>query len=124
MQGYSKAADKSIYAYHDKLTLFDDQGVYNKVFRDPTEWFKLSVTNGNGIFERDGDNKRLNKILQRILYEVFVQEYRQHYIGKDTPELRDFILSSTTKSITSIKASIAHSVYKALITISLDNIFK
>lgn len=55
---------------------------------------------------------------------MFVDEFRQQYVGEDTPELRAFVLSSTTKSITSIKAQFLHSVTKIRITISPDDVFK
>jgi hypothetical protein len=53
-----------------------------------------------------------------------VQEYRQQYAGEDTPELRKFILSSTTKAIASFRASFIHAHTKARITISPDDLFK
>ena len=66
------------------------------MFGNPMEWFELSTPNSNGwsASQRNDDNKRLNKVLQQILCEVFIHEYRQHYLGEDTPELRYFILSS------------------------------
>ena len=55
---------------------------------------------------------------------MFVQEYYLYYVGEDTPELRAFIPSSTTKTITSIRALFIHAHMKAHITISPDDMFK
>ena len=126
MQGHSNSNNKSIYSYHGPLTMFDNQVCFNEVFKDPVEFYKLSsgFVSGGAVFERDSDNERFEKICEKIRFETFVEEFRQHYVGEDTPELRSFILSSTTKAITSIRASFIHAGTKARITISPDDMFR
>ena len=76
------------------------------------------------FFDIDNDNDRINKVIQRIRFEMFVEEFRQHSVREDTPELRSFILSSMTKAITSICASFISAGTKARIAISPDDMFK
>ena len=125
MQSHSKSSTKSVYSYHGPLTMFDNQVCFNLVFKDPVEFYKMnnSYASGSAMFEQDNDNDRVEKICERIRFETFVEEFRQHYVGEDTPELRSFILSSTTKAITSIRASFIHAGTKARITISPDDMF-
>ena len=78
---------------------------------------------GGAIFEWDNGNDRFEKMCEKIRFETFVEKIRQHYVGEDTPELRSFILSSTSKAITSIRASFIHAGTKARITISPDDMF-
>ena len=70
------------------------------------------------------NNEVVEVMIQKILFEVFLYELKQQYAGKDTPVLRSFILAHTTRAITSINASFIHSITKARITISHDDIFK
>ena len=76
------------------------------------------------IFERDVENELVKEVMEKILFEVFVHEFKQQYVGEDTQELRSFILTSTTKAITSIRASFIHTRTGRKITISPDDIFK
>ena len=100
--------------------------MFNLVFKDPVEFYKMnnSYASGSAMFEQDNNNDRVEKICERIRFETFVEEFRQHHVGEDTPELRSFILSSTTKAITSIRASSIHAGTKARITISPDDMFR
>ena len=62
--------------------------------------------------------------MEKIQFETFVEEFRNHYVGEDASLLRDYVLSSTTKATCSIKSQFIHCVTKARITISPDDIFK
>ena len=96
------------------------------MFKNPTWFYKIATNYGQGgtTFKRDTDNARIDETTEKIVYESFVQEYRQHYFREDTPELCRFILASTTKAITSICASLIHTHTKTRITISPDGMFK
>ena len=83
-----------------------------------------SNKNGGVVFERDMNNEVIEEMIEKILFELFLYEVKQQYVGKDTPALRSFILAYTTRAITSIKTSFIHSNTKARITISPDDIFK
>ena len=62
--------------------------------------------------------------IDRIWLKVFLHEHKKQYIRFYTPDLRQFILRSTTENITSIKAKFQHSRTSATVTISPDDIFK
>ena len=105
--------------------MFDDQDCFIKTFRDPMEFYKLSSNkNDRTKFERDVNNEVVKEIIEKILFEVFLYELKQQYVWKNTPALRSFILTRTTRAITSIKASFIHSITRARIIISPNDIFK
>ena len=83
-----------------------------------------SNKNGGVVFERDMNNEVIEEMIEKILFELFLYEVKQQYVGKDTPALRSFILAHTTRAITSIKASFIYSITKVRITISPDDISK
>ena len=83
-----------------------------------------SNENGGATFERDMNNEVVEEMIEKIPFEVFLNEFKQQYVGKDTLALRSFILAHTTRAITSIKTSFIHSITRARINISPDDIFK
>ena len=52
------------------------------------------------MFDRDVDNGIVTEMMEQIIVEVFLFEFKQQYVGGDPAELRGCILKSTTKSIT------------------------
>ena len=97
----------SIYSYHGPLSLFDSQYSFNSMTSNAAEFYKINSqsTNKLNVFEKDDNNTTMHKAEERILFESFVQEFKKHYVGEDSAELRRFILSSTTTALTSIRAS-------------------
>ena len=68
------------------------------------EFYKLASNQNNGtVFERYMDNEIIKEMIDNIIFAVFPFEFKQQYIGEDTPKLQSFIFSSTTKVITSIR---------------------
>ena len=104
MQGHKTADKTRVYSYHGPLSMFDNQIIFDSVFSRPHDFFKVSsqLANTSNVFEWDRDNADLNKMRESVMFEVFVHEFRKHYVGDDTPELRSRILSSMTSEITSI----------------------
>ena len=104
MQGHKTADKTRVYSYHGPLSMFDNQIIFDSVFSRPHDFFKVSSQSANTsyMFERDRDNADLNKMRKSVMFEVFVHDFRKHYVGDDTPELRRHILSFTTSAITSI----------------------
>ena len=119
MMGYNQSNKALVYSYHGYLSLFDDQDYFNATFRDPMEFYRATSNKNDGVvFERDVNNEVVEEMIEKILFEVFLYEFKQQYVGKDTPALRSFILAYTTRAITSIKASFIHSITRARINIT------
>ena len=86
--GIKSQTKTSVYSYHGSLFLFDDQDCFNKTFRDSMEFYKAtSNKNGGATFERDVNNEVVEEMIEMILFEVFLYEFKQQYVGKDTPAL-------------------------------------
>ena len=125
MHEHMKSNTSSVYLYHGPLTLFDDQECFNTTFRNPMEFYNASInTNGGTMVEGDTTNIIVAEMLEKILFKVFLYDFKQQYVGKDTPTLRSFILAHTTRAIINVNASFIHLVTRIKITISPDDIFK
>ena len=78
MYGHKKSNKTSVYSYHESLSLFDDQDCFNKAFRDPMELYKAtSNKNGGATFERDVNNEVVEEMIEKIIFEVFMYEFKQ-----------------------------------------------
>ena len=113
-------------SYHGPLTMFDDQGCFDAIFSEPVEMYKFSAQSSNAvsIFEHDRHNEDFEKIYEEILFNIFLDEYRLQYIGEDTPELRQEILTSTTTALAGIKVQFVNSHTNETITLSPEDVYK
>ena len=78
MMGHDQSNKASVYSYHGSLSLFDDQDCFNKTFHDSMKFYKAtSNKNGGATFERDVNNEVVEEMIEMILFEVFMYEFKQ-----------------------------------------------
>ena len=123
---HKKSADNNVLSFYGPLTIFDDQSSFDSVFPKPVEMYKIptTITNKVCIFERDRDDEDLEAMQEKILFHVFLDEYKLQYVGEDTPELRQEILTSTTSTLVGIKSRFVNSRTKETVTLSPDDVYK
>ena len=126
MSTHKKSTQASVLSYHGPLTMFDNQGCFDATFPAPVEMYKISSQSSNAvsIFEHDRDNEDLEKVYEEILFNIFLDEYKLQYVGEDTPELRQEILTSTTTALAGIKAQFVNSHTNETVTLSPEDVYK
>ena len=70
--GIKTSNKTAMYSYHGSLSLFDDQYSCNVTFRNPADFYKVTLSKTSGvIFERDVNNDIVEEMIEKILFEVF-----------------------------------------------------
>ena len=60
------------------------------------EFYKATLNKNCGaIFEQDINNEVVEEMLERVLFRVFLYEFKQQYKWKDMAALRSFMLVYT-----------------------------
>lgn len=104
IHGHRKSNATSVYSYHGSRSMFDDQDCFNAIIDDPAKFYKATLNeNGGVIFERDIDNAVMEKMVENILFEVFLYEFKKQYVG-GCIRLNFEALFSTTHTLASFKA--------------------
>ena len=77
MQGHKKSGTSLVYLYHDQSAMLDNQPGFDATFPNPMDFYKLVPSrNGGAIFERDVENELVKEMMEKILFEVFVHDFK------------------------------------------------